>query len=427
MSRKLRLGVAGLAAAALVLTGCAGGDNGDNGNSGGEPPQLITISWKASEKAGIDAVVEAFKADNPGVDVVVTVADIEQYQATLRTQLAAGSAADIMNVWPADGNPGAVWQIAPGGFLEDLSDREWAKLYPDFLRETMSYDGKVYVMGPLLNTFGSFYNQAALDEVGLTPPQVWSDVIPFCESARDAGKVAYAVGAATPHNSQNAMYQLVPSLVYAAGSDFDQRLADGSTTFSDESGWNTAISYFQEMIDAGCFNDDVTGVNNDGMLQMVANREALGVQPSAAQLSTLRTLAGDDEIIFSPFSSGDVAGEGIVAVASGGGAALNKNAKNKELSLAFIDFLGSKEGLTVYANAMRGPLPSVYYEGMELDDGILTDIQTIVDEGRAVHFLNQLWPTARVEQAMHAGLQGMFTGTSTGAQVLADMDAAYTR
>ncbi len=426
MSKAFKGGVAGFTIAALALmTGCTA-DNGGEGTPA-DAPDLVTISWKASEKAGIDAVVEAFKDANPGVEVVVTIADIEQYQATLRTQLAAGSAADVMNVWPADGNPGAVWQIAPGGFLEDLSDRPWAQLYPDFLRDSMSYDGNVYVMGPLLNTFGSFYNQAALDEVGLTPPEVWADVIPFCEDARDAGKVAYAVGAGTPHNSQNAMYQLVPTLVYPQGSDFDERLANGDTTFSDEPGWNTAIEYFQEMIDAGCFNDDVTGVNNDGMLQMVANREALGVQPSAAQLATLRTLAGDDEIIFSPFSSGDVAGEGIVAVASGGGAALNKNAKNKELSLAFIDFLGSKEGLTIYANAMQGPLPSVYYDDMQLDDGILTYIQTIVDEGRAVRFLNQAWPTARVEQSMHAGLQGMFTGVTTGEQVLAEMDAAYSR
>lgn len=422
LSTKIISGVAMAAAAGMVLAGCSTATTPEGDGAGGD---LLTISWKGSEKAGIDAVVALFKEANPDAQVVVSIADTEQYQATLRTQLAAGSAADVMYIWPADGNPGALRQIAPGGFLRDLSDREWADDYPDLIKDQLSIDDKVYLMGNLVNTFGGFYNIQTLEETGLTPPTVWPEVLPFCEAALEQGKVAYSIGGATLNNVQNVVYSLVPTLVYGENPDFDEQLASGETTFATEPGYQTAFDYFQQMIDAGCFNPDSTGVNNDGMLAMVADGTALGTMPSALQLAALRTIAGEENILYQPLSGGDDPDTGYIAAASSGGAGVNSAAKNEELALEFVDFLASTEGATAYVQAMKGPVAALKNPDIDPGATALTLITTYIEEGRTSHFLNQAWPNARVEQAMFAGLQGMLTGDTSAEEALEGMDAEF--
>lgn len=425
LSRQLPAVFAATALAALTLAGCGGAAGSSESAESGEGSNLLTISWKGSEKAGIDAVVAAYKAKNPDAEVVVSIADTEQYQATLRTQLAAGSAADVMYIWPADGNPGALRQVAPGGFLRPLDDRDWAGDYPEFIEQQLSYDGEVYLMGNLVNAFGAMYNQATLDEVGLTPPAAWPEVIPFCEDATAKGKYAYALGAATLNNVQNAIYSIAPSTVYGANPDFDEQIEEGDTSFTDEPGYVEAFEKFQEMIDAGCFNPDSTGVNNDAMLAMVADGTALGTMPSVLQLSALRTLAGEDTITFAPFSGGDEADSGILAAASSGGAGVNAKAKNMDMALDFVDFLGSTEGASAYVQAMKGPVPALQNPDIDPGETALSLITDYIEQERTVHFLNQYWPNARIEQAMFAGLQGMLTGDTSAEEALAGMDAEY--
>ena len=58
------------------------------------------------------------------------------------------------------------------------------------------------------------YNEDALKELGLTAPTTWTELIQFCSDAKAKGKVAYALGGATPWNTQLINYALTPTLVY---------------------------------------------------------------------------------------------------------------------------------------------------------------------------------------------------------------------
>ncbi|HEY9499811.1 MAG TPA: extracellular solute-binding protein [Terrimesophilobacter sp.] len=411
--------IAAVAAAALLLTGCS-----TTGNSGEEtPPNFINVFWKGSEKPGIDAVVAAYKAANPEVEVVVTTADTEQYQATLRTQLSAGTAADVIFLWPADGNPAAIRQIAPGGFVEDLSDRSWVKDYPAAIDELTKVDGKTYLMAPAVTSFGPWYNEDALVKAGLTAPSVWSDVLPFCAAAREKGKTAFGLGAGTLNATQTALYGLVPDLVYGADADHDKTLASGKTTFSTNKGWIEAMDKYQQMNEAGCYNDDPTGISQDEQNKLVASGQALGMLGIGFQLAALRSLAPDTNFVLHPFSGDDDPANDLMTVSNAGGASVNVKAKNKELALEFVDYLASPEGLQIYNDALAGTVPSIP-TGVATDDPNLKVITEYLANDQSVHFLNQFWPNARIEQAMYSGVQGMLAGSETPSGVLAAMDAA---
>ncbi len=414
-----------MAAAALTLTACstdnsAGASSGDGGSSGGG--KSLSIFWKGSESAGIEAAVAAYQEQNPDLDIKLSTADVEQYQATIRTQLSAGTAADVVFVWPARGNPASIAEIAPGGFLEDLSDRSWVENYPDPIRELTSIDGSVYLMAPAISSWGPWYNQTALDEAGLTPPSQWSEVIPFCEDAKAQGKAAYAIGSATLNANQNILFGLVPDLVYATNPDFGEQIRSGETTFSEEPGWVEAMDKFSQMNEAGCFNKDATGANQEEQNRLVATGEAVAYFGIATQLAAMESLAPDVEFRIHPFSGDDDPNTSLMVASNAGGAAVNAAAKNKDGAFDFVDFLGSPEGIAAYNGALVGTVPAIP-TGEEYDDVNLVTTNEYLSDGRTVPFLDQDWPNPRIQQAMFSGVQSLLAGTGTAEDILKAMDA----
>src|SRR5688572_16519185 len=122
--------------AAGVLTGCSGGPN-----SSGDANVLTLASV---DQGSIEDVVKAFEAANPGVKVNFTTGGADQYQQQIRTQLASGTAPDVMSVWPGNGNPGATFVLAKPGYLLDLSDQPWASKLPAGVQGVTQYEGKTY-------------------------------------------------------------------------------------------------------------------------------------------------------------------------------------------------------------------------------------------------------------------------------------------
>ena len=88
------------------------------------------LTLASVDQGSIEDVVKAFEAANPGVKVSFTTSGADQYQQQIRTQLASGTAPDVMSVWPGNGNPGATYVLAKPGYLLDLSDQPWAAKLP---------------------------------------------------------------------------------------------------------------------------------------------------------------------------------------------------------------------------------------------------------------------------------------------------------
>jgi raffinose/stachyose/melibiose transport system substrate-binding protein len=423
-----RSGIVAAAALALLLAGCstnapAGSPSESSGSKGGTSGNL-SIFWKASEAGGIDAVVADFKKAYPRINVTLTTAQTDQYQPTVRTQLSAGNAADVIFAWPGNGNAAAIRQLQPGGYLKDLSSMSFADKYPAALKKLMQINGKTYLMAPAVSSFGPWYNQETLDSTSLKAPQKWSDVLPFCAAAAAKGKVAWAIGAQVPTNNQNVLYSLVPNNVYGADPNFDTQLASGKTSFSDNAGWKSALSKLQQMIKAGCFTKDATGVSQDQQNAAVANGQALGMFSIGYQVAALKQLNPSGDFRLYPLN-GSNTGKTIMTVSSAGGGAINAKAKDPANAVTFINFLATNKEMTRYDSALAATVPSIP-DGSKSDDSTRTTISKYLADGQTVHFLNQLWPDARTEQAMYSGVQGLFTGTQQPSDVLAAMTAAFT-
>ena len=185
-------------AAATVVSACSGGTNTGSGTTS------TTLTLASVDQGSIEDVVKAFEAANPGVKVNFTTSGADQYQQQIRTQLASGTAPDVMTVWPGNGNPGATYVLAKPGYLMDLSDQPWAAKLPAGLKGVAQYQGKTYNAVFGVNGIGAIYNQQAIDKAGLTPPNTWTELLAFCRAAAAKGTPAFALG-----NQDNWVTQIV--------------------------------------------------------------------------------------------------------------------------------------------------------------------------------------------------------------------------
>lgn len=97
----------------------------------------LRVYANSSYRNGYQPAVQRFMQQFPDVNVRAEFAATDQIQTTTRVQLTSRTAPDIITVWPGNGNPLAVQQIAPAGFLQDLSGQAFTKSVPKAFHSTL--------------------------------------------------------------------------------------------------------------------------------------------------------------------------------------------------------------------------------------------------------------------------------------------------
>jgi raffinose/stachyose/melibiose transport system substrate-binding protein len=408
--------------AAVVLAACSGGTNAGSGSSGGAGGAASVLTLASVDQGSVEDVVKAFEAANPGVKVNFTTSGADQYQQRIRTQLASGTAPDVLSVWPGNGNPGATYVLAPTGYLLDLSDQRWAAKLPEAVKSVAQYQGKTYNAIFGLNGIGAIYNQQAMDKAGLTAPGTWSELLAFCRAAAAKGTPAFALGNQDNWVTQIALYALVATTVYATDRDFDTKMQAGQATFTG-SGWSTGLAKYMEMEKTGCFQKNPLGTSYEASQALAAKGKTLGIIQGNWVVALLKEQNPSGTFVLKALPATDDPASVIMPAAAGAGYGVNAKAKNKDLALKFVNFVMSPEGMRVF-NQKQGSLPSLPDAGSSIDPS-LAEVSKFINENRTVPFMDQLWPNAKVQQTMLSGLQEIFSGQSTPDKLLAEMDTDY--
>ena len=416
---RTRIGWAAALAAVTALAGCGGGTNAASNNGGGGGGTLTVASV---DQGSVEDVVAAFEAANPGVKVNLTTSGADQYQRQIRTQLASGTAPDVMSVWPGNGNPGATYVLAKAGYLLDLSDQPWAAKLPAAVQSVAQYQGKTYDAIFGLNGIGAVYNQQALDKAGLTPPGTWTELLAFCRAAAAKGTPAFALGIQDNWVTQLVPYALVATMVYGPDRDFDKKMQAGQATFA-SSAWTAALGKYQEMDRTGCFQKSPLGTNYEASQDLAATGKTLGLVQGNWVIALLKKKNPNGTFTIKALPATDDPAATLMPAAAGAGYGINAKAKNRDLALRFVNFVMSAKGMNLYV-AKQGGLPSLPDTGFAADPS-LAELSTFVRGDRTVPFMDQLWPNAKVQQTMLSGLQEVFSGQSTPDKVLAAMDNDY--
>lgn len=242
------LPIAGIAALALVLSACGGGDSeSDKKSSNDVDPASLSaeLTWwdtsdPTNEAPAFKELIEKFNAEYPNVTINYQSVPFGEAQNKFKTAAEAGQGApDILRAevaWvPEFAAAGHLYALDGTPLLEDS----------DFLETPLSsnvYDGKTYGVPQVTDTLGLMYNKELFDKAGIEePPTTWAEV-------EDAAAQLKQKAGVEGIYVNSAGYFLLP-FMYGEGGDLVDTEAKTIEVASDEN--KAGIKVAQDLVKSG--------------------------------------------------------------------------------------------------------------------------------------------------------------------------------
>lgn len=412
--------VAGAAsvAAALMVSSCAISDGDDTADT------ELTVAWQAGVNVAMDEIIAKFEEDNPDVSVNLTTASDADLQETLRTQLLAGTAPDIFMVWPGSANVLSAGALGPEGFLSPLDDLPWASAANEGALDAAQVDGTPYMAIPAIDSSGAIYNMDTMDELGLSVPETWSDLLQLCADARDEGTVAFGLGLQEVWTARLVVTALVANEIDDVAA-FNASLVDGSFNFSESEEWRAALEKQNEMVEAGCFNDSPNGTSMDNVvLPGVIDGDFLATISVGAHIGVMTDPESGDpdgNFLMAPVPSSDDPEASRINVVYNNGMGINADAENLDLAHDFIELYSSEWALNLMTdeNSLIPSIPNDDYQAP-------ASLEQVLAFTEADRIAGGDWtPGPDTFSAMTDGVQGLLLESTSIQDVLDSMQSAY--
>ena len=249
--------VASLVAAALLVSACATGSE----TSGGDDAKLTLNGDRADFVKAYEAAGKEL-AGLTGYDIAPrNVPSTENYQQVIRSSLQSNSATDIIKWWSGY----RLQDLAKTGGLADLTgewdqavDKGWVN--PD-TKASFSFDGKVYAMPMYKSYWVMYYNKHVYDDLGLSVPTTWDELIANAEKIKAAGVTPFF---ATQEAGWTAFIWF-GEILSKLDPDFYVKLMNGEVEYTDPPA-RQAMKIWSDMYDKGLFTPPDTAWDNEPSL-----------------------------------------------------------------------------------------------------------------------------------------------------------------
>jgi alpha-glucoside transport system substrate-binding protein len=223
-----------VAAAALLVAGCAGGP-GPSGPPAGSGSELsgqtieVLAVWSDEEQASFERVLDTFEQRTGATVTYVSGGD--EVPTVLATRLTGGSPPDVAGI----AQPALVRTLARDGALvpldaatESVIDEQFAPVWKDL----GTVDGELYgFVFKAANKSTVWYDADQLG-VGFTPPQTWAEFVDLLRRESDTGDTPLSVGGADGWTLTDWFENVY---LQTAGGEMYDRLADHEIGWTDPS------------------------------------------------------------------------------------------------------------------------------------------------------------------------------------------------
>lgn len=179
---------------------------------------------------------------------VVPFPNTSAYQAAMRTSLRTPSAPNVFTWW----SKYRMEDIVSAGVVLEVGD-VWdahGDAYAESMRDSMSFDGKVYGVPLYTSYWTMFYNTDVFEEHGLTEPQTWEELMEIAEYLKSQGITPFGM-------SLTSEWQAIiwfQQLLIGTDPDFYHRLMEGEARYTDPEA-TRVFNLWRDMIEKGYFTD----------------------------------------------------------------------------------------------------------------------------------------------------------------------------
>lgn len=408
---------------ALVLAGCSG-SGGDSESSGGEVEFSLTYATSNNVESPYETLANQYMEANPNVTITLEPQPNDTYGDTIRTQLQAGNAPDVLQTEAGSGQTRSILPLAEAGFLEPLGETS-ASLIPASNEPLFTVDDGVYGQPLVLSYVGMIYNEVAADDSGITEfPTDWDGFEAACTDAAAAGKSMLVVAGSTVPNAGITALNVSATRVYAEDPDWNEQRMAGDVTFADSDGWRETLETIVALNDAGCLQAGAEGAGFDAITNNLSSGASVSFFGPLGSAAELQTAAPDQKFVAQAFPPAESSGKPFGIAGTSYSLSINADSEKKEAAQAFLEWLAEPENSNAFAE-ISGGLPISGLDGLDLSDTIYAGVADILQNGDFVPLPNTTWPNAAVYDSLASGVQGLLTGQKSVDDVLASLDTAW--
>ena len=316
--------------------------------------EIFSYWTSGSEAAALNALLDLYKAQNPGVEIV-------------NATVAGGNGSAALPVLQArllGGNPPDTWQTHPGSELfnryvaagkcepvtELYASEGWLKVVPPQLVDLMSQNGQTYcVLAGVHRANVLWYNKRVLEKQGITIGEkiTFQELLAAADKLHAAGITALAVGDSGVWASTCLLENCLLASLHASG---------WNGLCSNQIRWDdarvvAAVRGYKQLLDIE--NPDHAALSWDqAIAQVVEGKCAFSVMGDWAYGEFKKANLKDNEDfgwVNFPGTEGsfDMVGDGFT---------LATGAPHKSETLQWLKVLGSKEGQLAF-NKIKGSIP----------------------------------------------------------------------
>jgi raffinose/stachyose/melibiose transport system substrate-binding protein len=395
------------------LPGILGACGGSSARS--TATQVSAWSYRPEYKKAIGEIVSAFEAANPGISVDMTYKTVAQYPTVLKTALVGGAGPEAIATNGANGIWGDVG--ADGGYIVPLDGKVDVGTLQPTVAKAVTYKGHVY--GAPVQTFriGVYYQRPVFEELGLSEPQTWDDLLTLGTTLKEAGKTAWAMPA-QDMTIPYFFYHLAVDSILAGESV--TALASGKRKLTEPE----LVKAAQLMIDASdTFDEGFEAVGYTEGKALFAQGQAAMIIGGSSDYAGYLEINPEIDVGFFGFPSPD--GKNPPTALNGLSMAyvVNKEAANLEAATTFTTWLTSRAAQKIVLEQLG--LPSV--KGLKPTGSSPRDevLRTILGVSSSPSWLDYPATGETMVTAQKAG-SGIFTGDLTAAQFAAVVQNSIT-
>lgn len=360
MQKVIKRGTVLMLAAVLmlsVLTGCAGSKKDAQGRT------ILTFQiWDITQKAGMQAMADAYTKQNPEVVIEIQVTSWTEYWTKLETAAEGNQLPDIF--WM---HTNEILKYADYGMLADVTELYQdvdANYYQEHYSEisldnVKGSNGRYYGVPKDKDTVCLVYNKELFDAAGVSYPDeswTWDDLTDASQKIYDATqKYGYMAYADDQLGYWNYVYQAGGYILNEdkTKAGFTQPGTKKAMEFYiglQEEEWCPDQNYFAQTAPGDAF------FSGQGAMYLEGNwnlRDKMENNPD---------MMGKWDVAVLPKCPDPVSGDGRATISNGLCYATGAKGKNLELAMDFLKFLGSEEGQKIQGES-GAAIPA--YEGLE--------------------------------------------------------------
>ncbi len=311
--------------------------------------QLTIESWRNDDLAiWQDKIIPAFEAKNPGIKVTFAPSAPAEYNAVLNSKLDAGSAGDLITCRPFD----ASLALYEAGHLADLSDLEGLGNFSDVAKSAWTTDdGSATFCVPMASVIHGFiYNKDAFAELGIDVPTTVDAFFAALDKIKaDGTYIPMAMGTNDQWEAATMGYNNIgPN--YWKGEDGRLALIAGEQKLTDEP-W---VAPFRQLAKWSAYLGDGFEAQTYPDSQNIFTLGRAAIYPAGSwEISGFNVQADFEMGAFKPpvQNAGD---ECYISDHTDIAIGLNAASPNAEAARTFLNWIGSEEFGSLYANALPG-------------------------------------------------------------------------